>query len=48
MGLLRLAVLGTPEVFHDDRRLSFTLRKAQALLLYPTFRRKVDEKKEFG
>ena len=34
MGLLRLAVLGTPEVFHDDRRLSFSLRKAQALLLY--------------
>ena len=34
MGLLRLAVLGTPEVFHDDRRLSFALRKAQALLLY--------------
>ncbi len=34
MGLLRLRVLGTPEVFHDGSRLSFALRKAQALLLY--------------
>src|SRR6516162_902802 len=34
MGLLRLAVLGAPEVFHDGSRLSFPLRKAQALLLY--------------
>jgi DNA-binding SARP family transcriptional activator/predicted ATPase len=34
MGLLRLAVLGTPEVFHDDQQLAFSLRKAQALLLY--------------
>jgi len=34
MGLLRLAVLGPPEVFHDESRLSFALRKAQALLLY--------------
>jgi DNA-binding SARP family transcriptional activator/tetratricopeptide (TPR) repeat protein len=34
MGLLRLAVLGPPEVFHDDSRLTFSLRKAQALLLY--------------
>src|SRR3989442_9553651 len=34
MGLLRLAVLGPPEVFHDGRRLTFALRKAQALLLY--------------
>jgi DNA-binding SARP family transcriptional activator/tetratricopeptide (TPR) repeat protein len=34
MGLLRLAVLGTPEVFHDGSRLTFSLRKAQALLLY--------------
>src|SRR2546429_2662307 len=34
MGLLRLAVLGTPEVFHDGTRLTFALRKAQALLLY--------------
>src|SRR5260370_20673222 len=34
MGLLSLAVLGTPEVFHDGRRLTFALRKAQALLLY--------------
>src|SRR5258708_16428369 len=34
MGLLRLAVLGAPEVFHDGSRLVFSLRKAQALLLY--------------
>jgi len=34
MGLLRLAVFGTPEMFHDERRLSFALRKAEALLLY--------------
>jgi DNA-binding SARP family transcriptional activator/tetratricopeptide (TPR) repeat protein len=34
MGLLRLAVLGPPEVFHGESRLSFALRKAQALLLY--------------
>ncbi len=34
MGLLRLAVLGPPEVFHDGSRLTFPLRKAQALLLY--------------
>jgi DNA-binding SARP family transcriptional activator len=34
MGLLRLAVLGPPEVFHGGRRLTFALRKAQALLLY--------------
>src|SRR2546426_2089963 len=34
MGLLRLAVLGTPEVFRDGSRLTFPLRKAQALLLY--------------
>jgi DNA-binding SARP family transcriptional activator/predicted ATPase len=34
MGLLRLAVFGPPEVFHDERRLSFALRKAKALLLY--------------
>jgi DNA-binding SARP family transcriptional activator len=34
MGLLRLAVLGSPEVVHDGRRLVFPLRKAQALLLY--------------
>src|SRR5258708_12484407 len=32
--LLRLAVLGSPEVVHDGRRLTFSLRKAQALLLY--------------
>ncbi len=34
MGLLRLNVLGPPEVFHDGNRLTFALRKAQALLLY--------------
>src|SRR5438876_7478089 len=34
MGLLRLAVLGPPEVLHDGSRLAFPLRKAQALLLY--------------
>ena len=34
MGLLRLAVLGSPAVFHNGSRLSFALRKAQALLLY--------------
>src|SRR3954452_2519562 len=34
MSLLRLAVLGPPQVVHDGRRLSFALRKAQALLLY--------------
>ena len=34
MSLLRLAVLGPPQVFHEGRRLSFALRKAQALLLY--------------
>src|SRR5260221_6778378 len=34
MGLLRGAVFGPPEVFYDDSRLTFALRKAQALLLY--------------
>ena len=34
MGLLRLAVLGTPVVFHDGTHLTFALRKAQALLIY--------------
>src|SRR5947209_8911407 len=34
MGLLRLNVLGAPEVFHDGSRLTFALRKAQGLLLY--------------
>src|SRR6266849_3457523 len=34
MSLLRLAVLGPPEIFHDSSRLTFALRKAQALLLY--------------
>ena len=34
MGLLRLAVLGPPEVVHEGRRLTSALRKAQALLLY--------------
>jgi DNA-binding SARP family transcriptional activator len=33
-GLLRVAVLGPPEVIHDGSRLAFSLRKAQALLLY--------------
>jgi DNA-binding SARP family transcriptional activator len=34
MGVLHLAVLGPPEVFHDGSRLTFALRKAEALLLY--------------
>src|SRR5437870_5676742 len=34
MSVLRLAVLGPHQVFHEGRRLSFALRKAQALLLY--------------
>src|SRR5437588_3261751 len=34
MSLLRVAVLGPPEVYHEGSRLSFALRKAQALLLY--------------
>ena len=34
MGLLRVNVLGTPEVFHNESRLRFALRKAEALLLY--------------
>ncbi len=34
MGLLHLAVLGPPEVFHDGSRLTFSLRKALALLVY--------------
>src|SRR5207248_2559320 len=34
MGVLHLTVLGTPEVFHNESRLTFALRKAQALLLY--------------
>src|SRR5260370_6965620 len=33
-GLLRLAVLGSPEVVHDGRRLPFSFRKAQPLLPY--------------
>src|SRR5258707_552912 len=33
MGLLRLAVLGSPEVSHDGRRLMFSLPRALALLL---------------
>jgi DNA-binding SARP family transcriptional activator len=33
-GLLRLAVLGSPEVFHNGSRLTFSLRKALALLIY--------------
>ena len=34
MDLLRLAMLGPPEVFHDGSRLTFALRKALALLVY--------------
>src|SRR5215469_94211 len=34
MGFLRLEVFGTPAVFHDGSRLTFALRKTQALLLY--------------
>src|SRR5256885_677943 len=34
MGALRLAVLGPPEAFHEGSRLTFALRKAEALLLY--------------
>src|SRR6266436_1621491 len=34
MSLLLLAVLGAPEVVHDGSRLTFSLRKAQALLFY--------------
>src|SRR2546425_7005873 len=34
MGVLRLVVLGPPEAFHDGSRLTFALRKAEALLLY--------------
>jgi DNA-binding SARP family transcriptional activator len=33
-GLLRVAVLGSPEIVYDGSRLTFSLRKAQALLLY--------------
>ena len=34
MNLLKLAVLGPPEIFRDGYRLTFPLRKTQALLLY--------------
>lgn len=34
MGQLQLAVFGSPEIFHEGKRLTFALRKAQALLLY--------------
>src|SRR3989441_7786519 len=34
MGLLRLNVPGPPKIFHAGTRLTFALRKAQALLLY--------------
>src|SRR6516162_5303784 len=34
MSLLRVSVLGSPEIFLDGIRLTFPLRKAQALLLY--------------
>ncbi len=36
MSLLRIAVFGSPEVFHGETRLTFSLRKALALLLYLT------------
>lgn len=36
MSLLRVAVLGSPEVFHGKTRLIFSLRKALALLIYLT------------
>jgi DNA-binding SARP family transcriptional activator len=34
MSVLRLSVLGSPDIFLDGIRLTFPLRKAQALLLY--------------
>src|SRR5258708_9548907 len=34
LSLLHLDVLGPPEVFHDGSRLTFSLRKALALLVY--------------
>ncbi len=34
LSLLHLDVLGPPEVFHDGNRLTFSLRKALALLVY--------------
>src|SRR2546421_490083 len=34
MSVLRLNVLGPPQVSHDGSRLTFALRKAEALLLY--------------
>src|SRR3989440_500473 len=34
MSVLRLNVLGPPQVYHDGSRLTFALRKAEALLLY--------------
>ncbi len=34
MSLLQLSVLGSPDIFLDGSRLTFPLRKAQALLLY--------------
>src|SRR2546427_11097734 len=34
MSVLRMNVPGPPEVYHDGSRLTFALRKAQALLLY--------------
>lgn len=44
MGLLRLTVFGAPEVFHDGSRLSFPLRKAQALLLYLAVERSLHQR----
>ncbi|HUS17656.1 MAG TPA: SARP family transcriptional regulator, partial [Chloroflexia bacterium] len=34
MGHLRIAILGPPEVHHEDRLLAFRTRKALALLVY--------------
>ena len=34
MGLLRLAFVGTPEVYHSGRAVTFPTRKALALLAY--------------
>src|SRR5215471_4126187 len=34
MSLLQVSVLGSPEIFLDGIRLTFPLRKAQALLVY--------------
>ncbi len=39
MGLLRLAVLGPPEVFHDGNRLSFSFAQGAGLAALPGGRR---------